>query len=157
MKQYGLYDQLANGNRMEQHFRIVDDMSYAYQGNRLTKVEEQNSGTASAPSFNTTTKGLAGDFQDGAKQGEEYFYDANGNLQADANKNITSITYNHLNLPERIVMNAAGDSYLRFSYSAAGVKLSREVVQEGAAPIRTDYCGGGVIYLRGILVFFPTA
>jgi len=43
-------------------------MSYAYQGNRLTKVEEQNSGTASAPSFNTTTKGLGGDFQNGANQ-----------------------------------------------------------------------------------------
>jgi len=161
MKQQGLHSQLAVLNRMEQHFRVIDDMSYRYQGNRLVQVEEQNTGTVTALSFNTTASGLAGDFRNGqvAARGTatEYFYDANGNLQADANKNITSITYNHLNLPERIVMNAAGDSYLRFSYSAAGVKLSKEVVQAGGAPIRTDYCGGGFVYQRGILEFFPTA
>ena len=157
LKQYGLYDQLATGTRMEQHFRMIDDMRYSYQGNRLTTVEEQNTGTATAPSFNTSTKGLGGDFQNGVNQAEEYGYDASGNLQADANKGITSITYNHLNLPERIVLNAAGDSYLRFTYSATGVKLSKEVVEQGAAPVRTDYCGGGFVYQRGVLEFFPTA
>jgi len=157
LKQYGLYDQLATGTRMEQHFRMIDDMRYSYQGNRLTKVEEQNTGTAAAPSFNTSTKGLGGDFQNGVNQAEEYGYDASGNLQADANKGITSITYNHLHLPERIVLNAAGDSYLRFTYSATGVKLSKEVVEQGGAPVRTDYCGGGFVYQRGVLEFFPTA
>ena len=157
LKQYGLYDQVGNLNRMEQHFRMVDDMNYTYQGNRLIKVEEQNTGTATAPSFNTTTKGLGGDFQNGVNQAEEYFYDANGNLIRDDNKGIVSITYNQLNLPERIVMSAAGDSYLEYTYSAAGVKLSKKVVEAGSPAIVTDYCGGGFVYQRGVLEFFPTA
>ena len=159
MKQHGLYDQVANGNRMEQHFRLVDDIRYYYQafGNRLTKVEEQNTGSATVPSYNITTKWLGGDFQNGVNRANEYAYDTNGNLIKDDNKGIVSITYNHLNLPERIVMNTASNNQIRFTYSASGAKLSKEVFEQGGAPLRTDYCGGGFVYQRGILEFFPTA
>ena len=33
---------------------------------------------------------------------DDYTYDANGNLKSDANKGITNIEYNHLNLPTKI-------------------------------------------------------
>jgi RHS repeat-associated protein len=156
MKQHGLHSQFASLDQLEKHFRLVDDMSYRYEGNRLLQVEEEGSGT-----YNTTTSGLAGDFQNRnvALQGSatEYTYDANGNLTKDLNKDIETITYNHLNLPERIVMNTPGSSsYIQYSYSAAGVKLSKEVVEEGSPAIRTDYCGGGFVYQRGVLEFFPT-
>jgi YD repeat-containing protein len=35
-----------------------------------------------------------------------YTYDANGNLTADVNKGITSITYNHLNKPVRTTLSS---------------------------------------------------
>lgn len=37
---------------------------------------------------------------------DDYEYDANGNMVKDRNKGITEITYNYLNLPERIEWSA---------------------------------------------------
>jgi hypothetical protein len=46
-----------------------------------------------------------GDFKDGTNTGtDDYSYDANGNLTLDNNKAISSITYNHLNLPSIITV-----------------------------------------------------
>lgn len=42
------------------------------------------------------------DFKNGADEQEEYTWDANGNMTKDLNKGITSVTYNVLNLPEKI-------------------------------------------------------
>jgi hypothetical protein len=36
-------------------------------------------------------------FKDGNTSGDDYSYDANGNMKADKNKGITDIEYNHLN------------------------------------------------------------
>ena len=41
-----------------------------------------------------------------AHQGQEYLYDANGNLTQDRNKGITGIVYNHLNLPRQICFSS---------------------------------------------------
>lgn len=66
-----------------------DYLTYFYDaGNKLLKVEEQYDG--------------AGSFEDGTNTGDDYDYDVNGNLIFDANKRITSIEYNHLNLPTEI-------------------------------------------------------
>ena len=63
---------------------------------------------------------MAGDFQEqGIRQGQEYFYDANGSLTQDRNKGISGIAYNHLNLPKQIRFGTGADS-LVFCYSAAG-------------------------------------
>ena len=40
-------------------------------------------------------------FKDGANYGNDYTYDANGNMTSDKNKQINSIEYNHLNLPTK--------------------------------------------------------
>ncbi|MET3034457.1 hypothetical protein, partial [Flavobacterium johnsoniae] len=41
-------------------------------------------------------------FKDNNKTGDDFDYDDNGNMILDKNKNITLITYNHLNLPKKI-------------------------------------------------------
>jgi hypothetical protein len=41
---------------------------------------------------------------------DDYTYDADGNMITDNNKNITSITYNHLNLPTKITFTTAGNA-----------------------------------------------
>ncbi|WP_119791323.1 DUF6443 domain-containing protein [Flavobacterium anhuiense] len=64
----------------------IDNLSYAYSGNgnQLARVTD------------SSRKDLG--FIDGANAGDDYAYDLNGNMVSDANKNITLITYNHMNL-----------------------------------------------------------
>jgi RHS repeat-associated protein len=85
----------------------------------------------------------------------EFSYDASGNLKTDANKGIVSLLYNHLNLPVEIWFNTAGTNKLKFTYSAAGVKLKKEVIEGGSVISTTDYMGG-FVYEKDKLQFFPT-
>lgn len=66
----------------------------------------------------------------GVQLGEEYRYDANGNLTQDKNKGLTGIVYNHLNRPRQIHFGAGGDSVV-FRYAASGHLPTR--------PISTHY------------------
>ncbi|WP_422350083.1 DUF6443 domain-containing protein [Flagellimonas sp.] len=101
----------------------MDYLTYTYdQGNRLLAVEEQHDG--------------AGSFEDGSNSGNDYTYDANGNMTSDTNKGITSIGYNYLNLPTSVVINGQTISYI---YDAAGTKLRKNA--EGSV---TDYAGNYV-------------
>jgi RHS repeat-associated protein len=68
----------------------------------------------------------------------EFTYDASGNMKADANKNITSIHYNILNLPDTITY-ADGKKVL-YIYSATGQKLSEVSLSPAATVIlKRDY------------------
>lgn len=60
----------------------------------------------------------------------DYSYDVNGNLNLDNNKAISSITYNHLNLP--LVITVAGKGTITYTYDAAGNKLKKETVETNA-------------------------
>jgi RHS repeat-associated protein len=82
-----------------------------------------------------------GDFKDGTNSGDDYDYDGNGNLIKDENKAITSITYNHLNLPS--VITVAGKGSVSYVYDAAGNKL-KKTVTEGTNTTTTTYIGGFV-------------
>ena len=73
----------------------IDQLTYDYDGNQLINVNEGNLGND-----------MFG-FKDGNKKPEtnldDYQYDEFGSMIVDRNKGITSIRYNHLNLPIRIV------------------------------------------------------
>src|SRR5690606_36146803 len=95
----------ANGNittmqRVNQQnpssWAMVDNLSYTYlsNSNKLIQVAE----VTSLP--NTY---ISKDFKDLST--ENYQYDRNGNLTKNLDKNITSITYNHLNLPITITFS----------------------------------------------------
>ena len=140
-------------------YGAVDNLSYAYQGNRLQAVDDAVSGNQlpRPTGYNGAPTSLAGDFQEqGVHQSQEYSYDANGNLTADQNKGITGILYNHLNLPRQIHFGQVGDSVV-FRYSAAGQKVAKLVYQTGKPiPLRTDYLGP-YQYEQDSLKFFPHA
>ncbi|NWK99582.1 type IV secretion protein Rhs [Flavobacterium collinsii] len=119
----------------------IDDLEYTYpaNSNQLAKVAD-NSNNVSG-------------FNDANKTGDDYSYDDNGNLTADKNKNITEITYNHLNLPKKITFGSTGS--IEYIYTAAGQKIEK-IVTEGTVTTVTNYLGG-YQYKDNVLEFFPTA
>ena len=109
----------------------IDDLSLLYDGNQLRKVTDQCSDLEYAGAM---------DFKDGANEAVEYTWDANGNMTSDLNKGITSITYNVLNLPERIEYE--DNHIVQYTYAADGRKLRvkyllntlQTIVQPGINP-----------------------
>ncbi|MBL7732001.1 MAG: hypothetical protein JNM88_12545, partial [Chitinophagaceae bacterium] len=138
------YDDNGNIKRMQQWgLKLtgsvqIDDLAYSYEyiSNKLKRVTD----TYTDP----TTK--LGDFKDGTNTGtDDYSYDVNGNLVSDNNKNISSITYNHLNLPS--VISVTGKGTITYTYDAAGNKLQKTTVDNTVTPARTTtmlYMGGAV-------------
>ncbi|WP_165915662.1 DUF6443 domain-containing protein [Tenacibaculum skagerrakense] len=107
-------------------FGVMDDLHYTYNGNKLTKVLDNGNDNFG--------------FKDGANTTVEYTYDANGNMLTDANKGVTAITYNHLNLPTSVTIGGQNISY---TYDASGVKLSKTF-----GSITTEYAGNYVYEKR---------
>ncbi|UOB16283.1 hypothetical protein [Abyssalbus ytuae] len=97
------------------------------------------------PAHNKTGNTIYG-FKDGINTANEYQYDENGNMISDANKGITSILYNHLNLPTQVSFASGNIQYI---YSADGTKL-RKTVNDNGNVITTDYAGN-YIYENGSL------
>jgi len=117
----------------------IDRLSYTYlaNSNKLAAVADPN------PAKTASAK--LGDFIDGTNSGNDYFYDGNGNMVADSNKHISSIVYNHLNLPS--VITIAGKGTITYQYDATGNKLSKTVVDNTSNPSKTtitDYAGAFV-------------
>ncbi len=127
---------LGHTNQAATSFGSMDDLVYTYDsGNKLTKVLDN---------YNDTYG-----FSDGADTTTEYTYDANGNMITDANKGITAISYNHLNLPTSISINGAGgNGTISYIYDATGTKLRKTV---GSSV--TDYAGN-YVYQNNNLQFF---
>ena len=121
------------------------NIAYTYQNgvgnsNRLLKVVENVTAGSGTGGFNNGTSGLNTD----------YTYDQNGNMTSDLNKAITSITYNHLNLPTQIYW--AADKKIDYLYNAAGVKV-KKTVRDGNTQKVVDYMDG-FQYAGGELNFF---
>ncbi|MEA5082485.1 MAG: RHS repeat-associated core domain-containing protein, partial [Dysgonamonadaceae bacterium] len=162
-----LYDKMGNIENLERHgkadgtnvFGIIDNLTYAYTGNKLTKVTD--SATL------TTTYYGAFQFVDGANDVTEYTYDANGNLKKDYNKKIVDIAYNSLNLPDGLQFTNGNTTM--YTYDATGNKLSvthqtavagitipmsSEMItltpEQIYSSFKTDYCGN-MIYENGEL------
>ncbi|AZQ57275.1 hypothetical protein EJ994_17345 [Maribacter sp. MJ134] len=98
-----------NGYQGGSTFTDMDILDYDYDsGNKLLKVAD--------------TGNKVHGFKDGTNTNDDFEYDINGNLKIDRNKGITSITYNHLNLPEQVNF---GSDNIKYVYDAYGVKLKR--------------------------------
>ncbi|AWG24969.1 DUF6443 domain-containing protein [Flavobacterium kingsejongi] len=123
--------------------RTIDELHYTYDPNspnRLMKIKD-------------STNSPQG-FKDSPTDTDDYMYDANGNMTMDNNKGITAVTYNHLNLPVKIVFGSESQK-IEYLYDAVGTKLQKKVT-EGATIATTDY-SDGFQYKDAVLQFFPTA
>lgn len=145
-----IYDANGNISAMNQKglkltsSSYIDQLSYSYQSssNKLQAVTDASNDNSSK----------LGDFKYDAssKTSTDYSYDVNGNLTADANKKISSITYNHLNLPSLITVTGKGT--IGYTYDAAGNKL-KKVTTEGSTETTTLYMFGN--YINDVLQFLP--
>jgi len=110
----------------------IDQLAYTYaaNSNRLTAVTD-----------GITTNYQDGDFQDGNTSGNDYAYDADGNLVQDRNKGIISVTYTHFDKPQTITF--VNGNVIHYSYTAAGNKI-QEAVISGNNNKKTDYTGNFV-------------
>ena len=120
------YGKLASGG-----YGLIDNLSISLSGNRLYSVSDAVQAAAAAG--NTA-------FTDGAASQADYSYDAAGRMTSDANKGITSITYNAIGLPSGATKSGATASWL---YDGAGHKL-RRTVNSGGIIETTDYAGNAV-------------
>jgi RHS repeat-associated protein len=131
----------------------IDVLAYTYapSTNRLLSVSETPASATSG-------------FKDGNIIGDDYSYDANGNMTIDKNKGITAIVYNHLNLPTKITFGTTGN--IVYIYNALGQKVQKQVYKstQGSIPSATYYLGGFQYVFRENyadyvtkLQFIPTA
>ena len=112
------YDKMGNITTMKRNglqdggtYGLIDNLNFSYTGNHMTKVED----SASDPTYSG-----AFSFMDGASQSNEYTYDGNGNMTKDLNKNISSIQYNLLNLPQKVTFK--NGNTVSYTYDATGRK-----------------------------------
>ncbi len=126
----------------------IDNLDYDYlngeTSNRLAKVADASNNTEG--------------FANGSNTGDDYTYDANGNMTTDSNKEIQSIAYNHLNLPTVITQSNLGvNNTIDYIYAADGTKLKKTARDyssgSGGTPVVTDYAGN-YVYENGSLQFF---
>ncbi|MPL56593.1 hypothetical protein SDC9_02079 [bioreactor metagenome] len=110
---------------------LIDNLGYTYTGNQLTKVVDTSGKSDGYPSLVTHNTIL---------------YDANGNMTKHLDKNISSISYNFLNLPNQITQTT-NTSYV---YRADGLKLKKLYGDK-----KTEYLDG-FQYENDVLQFVPT-
>jgi RHS repeat-associated protein len=138
------YDLNGNILTLRRNYNGVqtDNLSYRYTGNRLMAVQDA-----------ATNNNLTGDFRDNGLplSSDDYSYDGAGNLTSDANKALTSITYNRFNLPAQITFTGTNRSY-QFVYDGGGTLL-RKMVTDGPNTTTTDYISG-VQYENNVIDFF---
>ncbi|WP_280935178.1 DUF6443 domain-containing protein [Aquimarina sp. 2201CG14-23] len=128
----------GQANLQATSFGYMDVLTYEYDtGNKLAKVSD-NGGSYG--------------FKDGTNTNNDFEYDINGNMIIDRNKGISSITYNHLNLPNTVaIANNTGTGNISYIYDATGVKL-KKIATEGSSVTTTEYAGN-YIYKNGTLEF----
>jgi RHS repeat-associated protein len=116
----------------------IDNLTYSYTANtnRLHKVLDGTltAGDAKSRGFN----GLLSTVDNSMT------YDRNGNLNKNLHKNVSTITYNHLNLPT-VITFTTGNS-IEFLYDAAGTKLRKTVKVGATVQYVQDYLPGGIEY-----------
>ncbi|WP_299223140.1 DUF6443 domain-containing protein [uncultured Psychroserpens sp.] len=132
-----VYDKNGNIMRLQRTgtFNVVDDLTYTYDGNQLLRVSDN------------AFAHLDG-FKDGNTVGDDYSYDDNGNMIEDKNKNISTIAYNHLNLPTTVTVGGTNNGSITYVYDATGVKLTKAVIEAGSTTT-TKYAGNYIYEQTG--------
>ncbi|HTH56911.1 MAG TPA: DUF6443 domain-containing protein [Cyclobacteriaceae bacterium] len=122
---------------------LIDDLTYDYtnSGNQLLSVSDNS----------VKTKGFV---EPTSTTGNDYGYDANGNMTSDQNKGLTSISYNYMNLPTQVTKSA--NAKIVYTYDAAGRKLKQELYNSPTNVVKSTVYDGAFIYQGDTLQFINT-
>ena len=90
----------------------IDDLTLTYNGNQLKKVDDF---------FGSQNQYNMKEYNNRANQPIEFKYDANGNMVEDLDRDIYTIQYNVLNLPD--VIQFKNGNQIKNKYDASGKKL----------------------------------
>ncbi|RMZ60374.1 RHS repeat-associated core domain-containing protein [Chryseobacterium nematophagum] len=142
-----LYRNAKNTNGLTMQ---IDNLSYTYLGNRLTKVTDASQNTDGYPGG-----------------GSVIGYDNNGNMISHPDKGISSISYNFLNLTSEIKANSGNSNaaITRYVYRADGAKVAKNYILGGTTK-ETQYLDGfqydnsgtsNVLASSSSLKFVPTS
>ncbi len=127
---------------------VLDDLTYEYEAgtNKLKKVTED---AASQSKDNSIHNGLA-DFRD-VNSGDDYTYDANGNLASDKNRGIVKIENYWFNINKPLETEYSSTQKVLYTYDAAGNLLRKKVIQDGSnqSLVTTFDYFGDIIYRNG--------
>ena len=117
----------------------IDNLMYAYDANNKNQLATvtDNSGWTDGFNENKDPNGYS------ANDTTDYTYDANGNMVSDENKGISSITYNHLNLPVKIVFDNDLNFRIEYLYDATGKKVAKKVHTKETVYFPCQGGGGG--------------
>ncbi len=140
---------------------IIDNLKYNYitGTNKLKNVTDISYSATNVGDFKTNTThpqyGIKNSLNATSPQASfdaitDYIYDANGNINIDNNKGITNITYNYLNLPQ--VITVTGKGTITYTYDAGGIKIKKEVAENGQ-PIKTTLYLGGAVFENNVMQF----
>jgi RHS repeat-associated protein len=133
---YDKGDNITSLTRTGTSSSVVDQLTYTYANGRLSTVVDANASSDAHFQLPGTTT---------------YTYDINGNMKSRVNttqtgNNLTSITYNQLNLPQTVVY---GSGTASFTYDAYGRKLG-SVAAVDASFITREYINGNAD-INGVL------
>ena len=101
----------SDGFTPQHRMGIIDQLTFGpYQGNQILNVSDA--------SVEDQLFMGSQDFKDNQDGNNDYAYDANGNMVRDLNKNISTIRYNFLNLPDTVQMR--NGHYTAYNRDATG-------------------------------------
>lgn len=132
---YDLVGNITSLKRNNKNSGLMDNLTYTYNGDRLTQLTDAVSNTDSLDA-----------------ESSSFTYDANGNLLTYSAKGITSTTYNHQNLPLNIQF---GSSYVKFYYDASGNRVYKGTASGGEYYVRDPKGNTIAVYDNaGNILFF---
>lgn len=125
---------------------IIDQLSYVYiaNSNRAARVTDNSGITIGHNQNNQSTSGNV------------YTYDANGNLTSDLYRGISSISYNHLDLPT-IIQRINNGGKLEMTYDATGNLLCRKTFGPNNVLLETRDFLGNFEYTNNVLDYIHTS
>jgi RHS repeat-associated protein len=129
----------------------IDSLSYSYLGSDSSNVLM---GVVDAAN-NDTTKLEDFHYNPATKLSTDYNYDGNGRLTHDNNKNIDTISYNFLNLPQ--LVHIKGEGNVAYTYDASGTKLVKVITDSLAQRVTTITYLSNFVYQRTAPLSNPTS
>ena len=103
---------------------LIDETSWNYNGNQVTRITDI-SGDQSAYNIK--------EYHDYNHSGDDFYYDSNGNMTADLDRDIVTIRYNAIDLPDTVQFK--NGSTIIYHYLADGRKIKAQYTTSYSAII----------------------